>query len=159
MAITKTELVASIASATGESQATVGRVVDGLFAAVSEAVAKGVAVHITKQKIVLDGSLQAEIMATVLGLAARIEREFIRARTTEALRVAKANGKRLGRPPGQAAALKLDERADEVAAYLALGLSLTKAAARLEVSKATLSRFIKRRKIKPAKHVEVKGNG
>ena len=73
--------------------------------------------------------------------------------------VAKANGKRLGRPPGQAAALKLDERADEVAAYLALGLSLTKAAARLEVSKATLSRFIKRRKIKPAKHVEVKGNG
>lgn len=125
----------------------------------AEAVAKGVAVHITKQKIVLDGSLQAEIMATVLGLAARIEREFIRARTTEALRVAKANGKRLGRPPGQAAALKLDERADEVAAYLALGLSLTKAAARLEVSKATLSRFIKRRKIKLAKHVEVKGNG
>ena len=50
-------------------------------------------------------------------------------------------------------------RADKVAAYLALGLSLTKAAARLEVSKATLSRFIKRRKIKPAKHVEVKGNG
>ncbi len=41
MAITKTELVASIASATGESQATVGRVVDGLFSAVSEAVAKG----------------------------------------------------------------------------------------------------------------------
>ena len=42
----------------------------------AEAVAKGVAVHITKQKIVLDGSLQAEIMATVLGLAARIERDW-----------------------------------------------------------------------------------
>jgi len=41
MAITKTELVASIASATGESQATVSRVVDGLFSSVSEAVAKG----------------------------------------------------------------------------------------------------------------------
>ena len=38
----------------------------------AEAVAKGVAVHITKQKIVLDGSLQAEIMATVLGLAAQL---------------------------------------------------------------------------------------
>ena len=46
MAITKTELVASIASATGESQATVGRVVDGLFSAVSEAVAKGEKVSI-----------------------------------------------------------------------------------------------------------------
>ncbi|ALJ18758.1 HU family DNA-binding protein [Microbacterium sp. No. 7] len=46
MAITKTELVASIASATGESQAAVTRVVDGLFAAVSEAVAKGEKVSI-----------------------------------------------------------------------------------------------------------------
>ncbi|AZS45170.1 MULTISPECIES: HU family DNA-binding protein [Microbacterium] len=46
MAITKTELVASIASATGESQATVSRVVDGLFASVSEAVAKGEKVSI-----------------------------------------------------------------------------------------------------------------
>ncbi len=46
MAITKTELVASIASATGESQATVSRVVDGLFSSVSEAVAKGEKVSI-----------------------------------------------------------------------------------------------------------------
>ena len=44
--ITKTELVASIASATGESQATVSRVVDGLFSSVSEAVAKGEKVSI-----------------------------------------------------------------------------------------------------------------
>ena len=39
--ITKTELVASIASATGQSQATVSGVLDALFASVSEAVAKG----------------------------------------------------------------------------------------------------------------------
>ena len=44
--ITKTELVASIASATGESQATVSRVIDGLFSTVSEAVAKGSKVSI-----------------------------------------------------------------------------------------------------------------
>ena len=36
--ITKTELVASIASATGESQATVSRVLDSLFGTVSDAV-------------------------------------------------------------------------------------------------------------------------
>ena len=53
MAITKTELVASIASATGESQATVGRVVDGLFSAVSEAVAKG-------EKVTIPGWLAVE---------------------------------------------------------------------------------------------------
>ena len=55
--ITKTELVASIASATGESQATVGRVVDGLFSAVSEAVAKG-------EKVTIPGFLSFEQVAT-----------------------------------------------------------------------------------------------
>ena len=39
--ITKTELVASIASATGQSQSAVSSVLDSLFATVSEAVAKG----------------------------------------------------------------------------------------------------------------------
>ena len=57
MAITKTELVASIASATGESQATVGRVVDGLFSAVSEAVAKG-------EKVTIPGFLSFETVET-----------------------------------------------------------------------------------------------
>ena len=55
--ITKTELVASIASATGESQATVGRVVDGLFSAVSEAVAKG-------EKVTIPGFLSFETVET-----------------------------------------------------------------------------------------------
>ena len=44
--ITKTELVASIASATGQSQATVSGVLDALFGTVSEAVAKGAKVSI-----------------------------------------------------------------------------------------------------------------
>ena len=57
MAITKTELVASIASATGESQATVGRVVDGLFSAVSEAVAKG-------EEVTIPGFLSFETVET-----------------------------------------------------------------------------------------------
>ena len=57
MAITKTELVASIASATGKSQATVGRVVDGLFSAVSEAVAKG-------EKVTIPGFLSFETVET-----------------------------------------------------------------------------------------------
>ena len=57
MAITKTELVASIASATGESQATVGRVIDGLFSVVSEAVAKG-------EKVTIPGFLSFETVNT-----------------------------------------------------------------------------------------------
>lgn len=41
MSLNKTELVAKIAAETGQSQATVGSVLDGFFKAVSETVAKG----------------------------------------------------------------------------------------------------------------------
>jgi Resolvase, N terminal domain len=37
---------------------------------------QGVSVHIVKQQLVLDGSIQSRITATVLGLAAEIEREL-----------------------------------------------------------------------------------
>lgn len=47
--------------------------------------AKGIDVYIAKQNMQLDGSMQAKITATVLGLAAEIEREFISMRTKEAL--------------------------------------------------------------------------
>jgi hypothetical protein len=42
---------------------------------------QGVSVHIAKQQLVLDGSIQSRITATVLGLAAEIEREMISLRT------------------------------------------------------------------------------
>ncbi|GAA1702418.1 HU family DNA-binding protein [Microbacterium sediminicola] len=44
--ITKTELVASIAASTGQSQAAVSGVIDALFSTVAEAVAKGSKVSI-----------------------------------------------------------------------------------------------------------------
>jgi len=46
---------------------------------------KGVCVHIAKNRMIMDGSLQTTITATILGLASQIEREFISARTKEAL--------------------------------------------------------------------------
>ena len=51
-----------------------------------------VSVHIAKQQMVLDGSMQSRITATVLGLATEIEREMISLRTTEALAKRKAAG-------------------------------------------------------------------
>ena len=46
---------------------------------------------------VMDGSMQSTITATILGLAAQIEREFISTRTKEALSQCKAKGIKLGR--------------------------------------------------------------
>ncbi|OIS90302.1 recombinase family protein [Brucella cytisi] len=112
--------------------------------------ARGLIVHVTKQQIVMDGSLQSDIMATVLGLAAQIERHFVQSRTTEALKVARQRGVQLGRPKGSAAVeLKLDPRIDEVRAFVNLGVPQRRAAQILSVSPATLNKFIKTRKIKP----------
>lgn len=57
MAITKTELVASIASATGQSQATVSGVLDGFFNAVAEAVSRD-------EKVTIPGWISFEQVAT-----------------------------------------------------------------------------------------------
>ena len=70
---------------------------------------RGVTVHIAKNRMVLDQSLPATITATILGLAAQIEREFISARTKEALERRKTAGLPLGRPKGRATKLMLDE--------------------------------------------------
>ncbi|NET38365.1 MAG: recombinase family protein [Cyanothece sp. SIO1E1] len=83
-----------------------------------------ISVHIAKQQMVLDSSMPSRITATVLGLAAEIEREFISSRTAEALARCKAEGKTLGRPKGKKAArLKLDEKEAEIREYLAKGIS------------------------------------
>ncbi|WP_243147544.1 recombinase family protein [Scytonema sp. UIC 10036] len=87
-------------------------------------VRRGINVHIAKQGMVLDDSMQSRITATVLGLAAEIERELIVLRTTEALAKRKAEGKALGRPKGRKSAhLKLDAHEAEIRSYLNKGIS------------------------------------
>lgn len=57
MSLNKTELVAKIAAETGQSQAAVSSVLDGLFSAVSETVAKG-------EKVSIPGWLSFETVDT-----------------------------------------------------------------------------------------------
>ncbi len=113
-----------------------------------EAAEKEISVHIAKNRMIMDGSMQATIIATVLGLAAQIEREFIAARTKEALAVRKAKGLPLGRPKGPAETLKLDEHKDQIVEYLQKGVSKRSIARILDCSHSTLYEWLKRRKIR-----------
>jgi DNA invertase Pin-like site-specific DNA recombinase len=111
-----------------------------------ECVAKGVHLHIVKNGIVLDGSMQAKIVATVLGLAAEIERDFISSRTKEALAKRKAEGMILGRPAGPAKVLKLDEHAKLIDGYLAKKINKHDIAKLLDVAPNTLAAWLKARR-------------
>jgi DNA invertase Pin-like site-specific DNA recombinase len=104
-----------------------------------EAAQKGLAVHVAKSNMVMDGSLNSRITAVVLGLAAEIEREFISARTTEALAKRKAQGLPLGRPKGAVSEVKkLDKKADQIKELLKKGVHKTSIAKIVECSPATL---------------------
>ena len=84
---------------------------------------KEIIVHVAKNQMVMDGSMQSTITATILGLAAQIEREFLSSRTKDALAKRKAEGFKLGRPKGQSQLLKLDSFAEEIKGYLKKGIN------------------------------------
>ena len=105
-------------------------------------------VHIAKQRMVLDDSMQSRITATVLGLAAEIEREFISARTKEALAKRRQDGMILGRPKGPAPSVKLDKRRDEINGYLKKGISKASIAKLVDCAPSTLYEWLKREKVR-----------
>ena len=107
---------------------------------------RGISVHVVKSRLVLDGSLSAKITATILALAGEIEREFIAARTKEALRRRKENGLPMGRPAGPADRLALDDKADEIDKYLKLGLNKRAISKLCGCSPTTLYDWLRRRR-------------
>ena len=107
---------------------------------------KGVSVHIVKNGLVMDGSIQATITATILGLAAQIEREFISLRTREALTRRRESGLPMGRPKGQAQTVKLDEHREQIQSYLRKGVNKRSVAKIIECSPTTLYNWLKREK-------------
>ena len=101
-------------------------------------------IHVVKQNMRFDDSLNAKIMATVFGMAAEIEREFISLRTKEALAKRKADGVTLGRPKGKAETVKLDAHREEIKRYLAKEISKRAIAKLLDCSKSTLYNWLER---------------
>ena len=115
-----------------------------VFSFLELAAKKGVDVHITKTKTIMDGSMQSQLMAAAFSMASMIELSFIRERTKEGLLRARKEGKTLGRPRGSTGRSKLDGQEDAVRGFIAIGLSKRRMAKNLNVSYNTLSRFIEK---------------
>jgi DNA invertase Pin-like site-specific DNA recombinase len=115
-----------------------------------ECITRGEHLHVAKNGIVFDDSMRSKIVATVLGLVAEIERDFINARTKEALakRKRKADGMVFGRPKGPAKNLRLDPLADKIDMYLEKKIDKRSIAKLLDVSPNTLYVWLKVRRPK-----------
>lgn len=105
---------------------------------------RGIIVHAVKSNLTMDGSMQSTIVATMLGLAAEIEREFISARTKESLARRKDAGLPMGRPCGIQKRLPLDAQADNIDKWHAAGLGKRSIAKLLGCAPATLYLWIGR---------------
>ncbi len=104
-----------------------------------------VSIVIVKNGLRFDNSMQSKITATILGLAAEIERDFISMRTKESLARRKLAGKRLGRPVGAASKrYKLDDRRAEIERYLKMRINSTAIAKLVGVSRPTLRNWLAR---------------
>ena len=106
---------------------------------------KDVNVYSVKEGLELNGNIQSKIMATMLSLFSELERDFISARTKEALRVKKEQGVVLGRPKGPGKS-KLDKHKEEIAALLANGSTKTFIAKRYNTTPANLYHWLKNQK-------------
>lgn len=96
-----------------------------------------------KEGYKLGGDNSGKILAFAFGLSAEIKRKLISEHTREALVCVKADGRRLGRPPGRRnTKSKLAGRALEVHRLLAAGCTRVEAARKLGVSRTTLAAFL-----------------
>ena len=118
-----------------------GRSMLEIMEIISEAKRKEVNIYAVKNNWTLNGSIESKILLMVFSMASEIERDLISARTTEALRVRKALGVKLGRPKGPGKS-KLDVHKDEIVALLRDGVPKKRVAKKYSTSIVNLYNWI-----------------
>ncbi len=107
-----------------------------------EAAERATTIVAVKNGLTMDGSMASKIVSTVLAMAAEIERDMIRARTTEALARRKAKGLPMGRPKGATSESKLTDKRAEIEKLLAVKVGKSGIARLMKCSRGTLDRAI-----------------
>ena len=113
---------------------------------------KGIAIYDVKNGWELNGSKQSKVMAMTFGIAAKIQRDLISRRTTEALKAARAKGKLLGRPRGVGKS-KLDKYREEIIALLKTGSKQVYIAKKYGTTQPNLFNWLRKHKLADIKPV------
>ena len=108
---------------------------------------RGALIYTVKDNFVLGDSIQSKVLAFAFGLAAEIERQMIRQRTKEGLRLRMKEGVLVGRPIGSKTAddaLKLAPKKQQIIEQFKWGVPLRRLAENFNVDRNTISRYLVR---------------
>ena len=106
---------------------------------------QGCIIYTVKDKFVLGDDIQSKVLAFAFGLSAEIERQMIRQRTKEGLRLRMKLGILVGRPIGRLSdSVKLDPVKEQVIEQYNWGVPLRRLAKNFNVDRNTLSRTLGR---------------
>lgn len=106
---------------------------------------KGCIIYTVKDKFVLGDDIQSKVLAFAFRLSAEIERQMIRQRTKEGLRLRMKLGVLVGRPIGRLSEnVKLDAVKDKVIEQYNWGVPLRRLAENFNVDRNTISRTLAR---------------
>ncbi len=111
---------------------------------IKECTEKGVSIYTVKDRYTLEDTIQSKVLVTVMGLAAEIERDLLRQRTKEGLRIALEKGKTLGRPKGRKTTIekrRLYGKDDVIIDMRLRGMSWNAIARRLKIHRNALARW------------------
>ena len=114
-------------------------------------------IYTVKDKFVLGDDIQSKVLAFAFGLSAEIERQMIRQRTKEGLRLRVKMGVLVGRPVGipTEEPLKLDEKQKALLIeQYKWGVPERRLAENFNVDRNTIARWLHRWGIKPSKFIE-----
>ena len=118
---------------------------------------RGCIIHTVKDRFTLGDDIQSKVLAFAFGLSAEIERQMIRQRTKEGLRLRVKQGILLGRPPMTQLAepiTDLSDKKDQVIEQYKWGVPERRLALNFGVDRNTIARWLHRWGVKHSKYIE-----
>lgn len=124
-----------------------GRSLFMIINCLSSLLKRGINVLTTKERFILDDSLNSKVLMFGFSLAAEVERNLISQRTKEALRLRKAQGVKLGRQYGSTnKKYKLDKHKDYIINRLKEGKTVYYIAKHIHAKLSTTNDYVSRLK-------------